>query len=301
MKFKARYSIGEMSEICNISKKTLRYYDKIGLIASHRQDYNNYRYYTHDSLLIVPVLKYYKQMGFKLDEMRSFIAGPPNVYSVLRYSFMEKIKELRKEQEEIGRKYASVKDWHDLISEAEMVIHYNIHEVSIKYVEPLKLLYQDQEFDNDIKGAIINIDFTNYVEERQNEITGPVFLSFSSFMDRLENKSRKIRIMQQVLRPCEDEYMAEFGGCMMATCYHIGPHETIHEVYTKIASWGRKHNYVLGPESYERCVTDYWTTSNSAQFVTEVMVRVSREGDPPRPDGPLRQNETPGPDAGTAD
>ena len=27
------YSIGEVSRICNVSKKTLRFYDKIGLIS----------------------------------------------------------------------------------------------------------------------------------------------------------------------------------------------------------------------------------------------------------------------------
>ena len=65
---KQQYSIGEMSQLCNVSKKALRFYDKIGLISSLRHDYNNYRLYTHDELLMVPVLKYYKQMGFKLDE-----------------------------------------------------------------------------------------------------------------------------------------------------------------------------------------------------------------------------------------
>lgn len=58
---KQQYSIGEMSRLCNVSKKALRYYDKIGLISSLRHDYNNYRMYTRDELLMAPVLKYYKQ------------------------------------------------------------------------------------------------------------------------------------------------------------------------------------------------------------------------------------------------
>lgn len=42
MKAKNRYSIGDVSRMCNISKKALRYYDKIGLIHSKREDFNNY-------------------------------------------------------------------------------------------------------------------------------------------------------------------------------------------------------------------------------------------------------------------
>ena len=92
---KQQYSIGELSQLCNVSKKALRFYDKIGLISSLRHDYNNYRMYTHDELLLVPVLKYYKQMGFKLDEMRKFISGRNgNVYSALRAAFEQKLDEL---------------------------------------------------------------------------------------------------------------------------------------------------------------------------------------------------------------
>jgi len=58
---KNRYTIGDMSSICNISRKALRYYEKIGLISSTRNDFNNYRYYTDDALLAIPVIKYYSR------------------------------------------------------------------------------------------------------------------------------------------------------------------------------------------------------------------------------------------------
>lgn len=278
MKYKERYSIGDMSQICNVSKKALRYYDKIGLITSKRQDYNNYRYYTSESLLAVPVIKYYKQMGFKLEEMKSFIEGNvPNVFKSMNDSFQGKIAELEAMQEEIRRKHVSVKDWADLIKEAKMVIENNIQEVSIKYVEAQELIFQEQEFEDDLKAAIINIDFTNYLEEIGNEITGPVILNFSSFTDRLKHNNQTIRIMQKGLAPPREEERFVFGGCMMLSCYHIGPHEALEETYQKMRSWARKHDYVIGEELFERYVTDYWTTRNSARFVTEVMVKVAKK------------------------
>lgn len=282
MKYKERHSIGEVSKICNVSTKALRYYDKIGLIHSERDSINNYRYYTNESLLAVPVIKYYKQMGFTLDEMRDFIEGNVDVegkiYKAIKRSFNSKIDELKKTQEETRRMYVSVKDWHDLILEAEMVIDNNIQEVAIKYVEASDYLYQDQLFKNDIMASIINIKFTNYVEKVHNEITGPVILNFHSFKDRMKNEHQKIRIMQKTLRECKEHEKIKFGGQMMISCYHIGSHETINGTYEKICSWSRKHGYTLGEESYERYVTDYWTTRNNAQFVTEVMMKVSRQG-----------------------
>lgn len=281
MKFQAKYSIGDMSRICNISKKALRYYDKIGLITTQRQDYNNYRYYTYEALLSVPVIKYYKQMGFTLEEMRAFIEGDcPNVYSTIQKSFLCKIKELETEQEAIRRKHASVNDWYDMVLEAEMVLENNIHEVSVKYIEPKILLFQEQEFDHlDIKGAIINIGWTNYIEDVGNEITGAVMINFSSFAARMNEENQTIKMMQETLLPCQEGATMKFGGCMMATCYHLGPHDTIHETYKRIGKWCRQFGYQHGEESFERYVADYWLTSNSSQFVTEVMVKVSRARD----------------------
>ncbi len=276
---KVMYSIGDMSKICNISKKALRYYDKIGLIKPRRQDYNNYRYYTTDCLLTVPVIKYYKQMGFKLDEILDCIQSQgDNVYRSIQSAFLSKIQELELEQNHIGRKYTSVKDWYDLIREAEMVIENTITDVSIKYLEQDELLFQDQTYENDIKASIINLEWTNYLEQMGNEITGPVILHFSSLKSRMNEDSQDIQILQKGLLPCPDEAKTAIGGCIMASCYHIGPHETIMDTYRKIFRWANSHGYGLAENSYERYVTDYWTTMNCEQFVTEILIKAYRPG-----------------------
>lgn len=281
MKFKNIYSIGDMSRICNISKKALRFYDKIGLISSYRKDCNNYRYYTKESLLTVPVIKYYKQMGFRLDEMKAFIEGDlPNGLKDIQQSFVAKIRELEILQQEIRIQHVSVSDWHNLIVEAETIIENNIQEVSIKFVNSQQLIFLEQVFESDIKSTIINIDFTNHLESIGNQITGPVFIKFSSFADRVENKKQMYTIMQKALLPCREEEVITFGGCIMISCYHVGPHEELVKTYNKIRAWAKEHDYVLGEELYERYVTDYWTTSNSAKFVTEVMLQgIKKQGE----------------------
>lgn len=227
--------------------------------------------------MAVPVIKYYKQMGFTLDEMRSFIEGNVrDVYRAMQRSFTAKIDELERTQEEIRRKYVSVKDWLALIVEAEMVIENDIREVSIKYVEPDDYLCMDQVFENNIEAAIINIEFTNHVEKLGNEITGPVILNFSSHRDRMRHDNQPVRILQKALLPVRPEYLCRMGGRMMLSCYHIGPHELIHESYKKMCAWARRHGYAVGDDSFERYVTDYWTTRNSSQFVTEIMMTVTK-------------------------
>ena len=59
------YSIGRVSEICNIPIKTLRYYDKINvMVPSIRQENNNYRYYSHDQMVRHFIIKRLRYLGF---------------------------------------------------------------------------------------------------------------------------------------------------------------------------------------------------------------------------------------------
>ncbi len=279
-----QYSIGELSKLCNVSRKALRFYDSIGLISSTRHDCNNYRVYTQDDLLHVLVLKYYKQMGFRLEEMRTLISGQGgNVCTDLRAAFERKLGELRQAQVELRRCEESVHDWHRLITEAETVISQGVCEVGVKYVEPMRLICQRQQYDGSaIRQTVINMSFMHYVEQTGNAITGPVMIRFSSLRDRLGGEPQTIHMMQNFLSPRRECDVIDFGGCIMASCYHVGPQDDIGRTYGRLIAWAKNNGYLTERGCCERCVVDYWTTSNEALHVTEVLVRVTR--DPARVD-----------------
>ena len=270
------YSIGKVEEICKITKKALRYYDKMGILSPDKvADESGYRYYSKKNLLSVPVIKYYKQSGFKLEEMRAFLQG--TTYDFFDKSFRTKIDELRELEKEINLKIRSVRDWHALIVEAQMVIENNVCDVSIKYIDERNLIFLNQNFNYDYMECIINIEFNNYIDSINNAITGPVIICFPSFEDKINGKCSKMKIMQETILKCKDEESIEFGGWLAASCYHIGTHETINETYIKIKEWAKEHDYICSEESYERYVTDYWTTKNTDKFVTEILIKIRRK------------------------
>lgn len=270
------YSIGEVGEICKLSKKAIRYYDKMGILSPDKvSGKSGYRYYNKRTLLSVPMIKYYKQSGFKLEEMKVFLEGTN--YSVFEKNFRDKIDELKDLENEISLKLESIKDWYDLIIEAQMVIENNTNDVSVKYLDSCRMIYLNQNFNYDYMDSIINIEFTNYIESRNNAITGPVIIQFPSFEDKMNGNCNKMKIMQKTILKHKENETVEFGGCMVASCYHIGSHETIYETYKKIKSWVETNGYIYEEDSYERYVTDYWTTKNSDKFVTEVMIKIRKK------------------------
>lgn len=67
-------SIGQFSKICAVSVKTLRYYDKIGLLKPIEVDkWINYRYYDESQLKHMLIINRLKRYGLSLTEIKSFL------------------------------------------------------------------------------------------------------------------------------------------------------------------------------------------------------------------------------------
>ena len=65
------YRIGEFSKITNLSIRTLRYYNDIGLLIPEEVDlFTNYRYYGKRNLEDVKIIEELKAVGFTLEEIR---------------------------------------------------------------------------------------------------------------------------------------------------------------------------------------------------------------------------------------
>lgn len=59
------YRIGEFSKMTDLSIRTLRYYDSIGLLIPYEIDrFTGYRYYTDDNLSEVYLIKLLRSVNF---------------------------------------------------------------------------------------------------------------------------------------------------------------------------------------------------------------------------------------------
>ncbi|MCW6676938.1 MerR family transcriptional regulator [Aerococcaceae bacterium NML130460] len=69
------YLIQEAARISGVSVRTLRYYDKIGLLKPNKMD-NQYRYYTNADLDRLQHILFYKYLGFPLREIQRLLSQP---------------------------------------------------------------------------------------------------------------------------------------------------------------------------------------------------------------------------------
>lgn len=273
---KKLYSIGEASKICNVSTKTLRFYDKIGVVTpDYVSDENGYRYYSDVTLLKIPVIKYYKQMGFKLEEMLGILSGES--YQGMEDNFRKKIIELNQIEQQVHNSYVSLNDWYELIKEAKMVSVQPAHPVFIKYQPTQEYAYLDQEFTYNYREAVINIPWTDYLASVHCSITGPVIIEYPSLRDKMNGFCRSSRIMQRIVGSCDDHTnIMTVEGRLVASVYHVGGYDNIKESYQKILDYTEEQGYICGDKSVERYVLDYWTSEITDEFVTEIIVPIRK-------------------------
>jgi DNA-binding transcriptional MerR regulator len=100
--------IGELSKRCGLSRDTIRFYEKHGLISIGRKErrFNNYKEYSEETLQRLMSVKLIKSFGFTLNEASDLLdmiemneATCNNVSDKIQMKVNlidEKIKELRK-------------------------------------------------------------------------------------------------------------------------------------------------------------------------------------------------------------
>lgn len=66
------YTIQKVSEIIGVSKVTLRYYDKVGILKAKRSK-NGYRIYDCSDIFILKNVIVLKQAGFSLEDIKALV------------------------------------------------------------------------------------------------------------------------------------------------------------------------------------------------------------------------------------
>lgn len=91
------YKIGEFSKMTNISIKTLRYYDKEGiLIPEKRSDKNAYRYYDEKDFQKAKFIRNLRELSFSIAEIKDVLNLVKDDYD-LSFILREKMKMIEKE------------------------------------------------------------------------------------------------------------------------------------------------------------------------------------------------------------
>lgn len=93
-------SVNEVSKLSGVSRRTLQYYDKIGLLPPSAVKESGYRQYDDESLRRLWSILFYKELGLSLDDIRLILENPKEMEKELmrhhKQILLEKQTQLQK-------------------------------------------------------------------------------------------------------------------------------------------------------------------------------------------------------------
>ncbi|ABP53550.1 MerR family transcriptional regulator [Salinispora tropica] len=70
------YSVGQVAKAAGVTVRTLHHYDEIGLLSPHGRSSAGYRRYNDMDLERLQLIRYYRELGFPLDEIATILDDP---------------------------------------------------------------------------------------------------------------------------------------------------------------------------------------------------------------------------------
>lgn len=252
------YSIGKVSKICDVSSRTLRYYEEVGLLRPDSiNEHNGYRYYSAESMYRVQMIRYLGDEGFTLEEIGEILREED--MTRLREIFAGKIRKTQETIDYYRRREESLKAWHDLFVEGEWVRRHD----GLSPTAFAEAAYKT---------------FSKHGGRAMVDVGGAVYVKFDSFRARMEGRPTPMAFMEHLQPDSRHrDHTIMMGGFTAVTGYHLGTLERVKETYAQLIEWAETHDYLLRGDVYERRVLDAYSTAEKDGYVTELLLPVQED------------------------
>ena len=273
MKSKMKFKIGEFSKLCQVTVKTLRHYEEIGLLVPFCVDeWTGYRYYNIDQLRRMNRIAYLKQLGFSLEEIiELFDEGKQYPDSVLIKAKIERCKD---EMERLMWRQAELAKLEDMLHKQENVME-KVFEKSLP-----SRVFATHRRKIDSYQELFNLCPNIIGPEMQRlgcECPAPEYC-FTVEYNEEYGVDIDIEYFEAVAERKEDSELIKFKELpevpVVLCINHYGAYEKLPETFAEFYAYVEAHGY----EATERprfCYIDgIWNKNSVEEWLTEIQLPV---------------------------
>ena len=264
------YRIGEFSTLSKTTIKTLRYYEKEGLlIPSFVDEETGYRFYETHQLLDLSKIISLRQIGMSISDIKKIQQGK-EIDKLLKSRKVEIESESSILQEQLSR------------------INYLLEGKDMKYETIVKEL---PSYDVYYKEGVIE-DFSKITEfilssAEECKKTNPNIkcilpdYCYVSYLDgEYKEKDIRIRYSQAVTEqgiPNETIKFEKLNPVEAICTYHKGSYTKLMEAYGFLMKWIEENGYEITEPIRERYIDGMWNKESEEDWLTEIQVPVKKK------------------------
>ncbi|MEG0958644.1 MAG: MerR family transcriptional regulator [Erysipelotrichaceae bacterium] len=265
-KYEMRFTTGQFAKLHHINKRTLHYYDSIGLFSPSIIGENSYRYYTYQQSTKLEMILTMRELNMSIEEIDAYLKNRSS--DAFQNIMNEKIKD-------IDQSIQQLKAIKSLLINKEkqcsICAHLDFNSIEIVECADEYLLlsksmsgaYDDQDFAVFVEHAgvnqnhrIFNLSYGSMISVEN--ILDKKYEEYSCFFTKMGNKNKK------------QLFLKEKGTYIRAYCKGDWIH--IPQTYERIVNYASKHQLKLSGYAYEEGLNEM-AIANMDEYITQIMIR----------------------------
>ena len=270
----SHYTIGETAGICNISTKTLRHYDRIGLLKPDYVDpVTGYRYYTHEQIIIINTITSLKSTGLGLAVIKEYLENRQldaflNIMKKQAKDLEAKIKELKKSRQTIEGNI-------QLLTELDSLQN---RQVELRYIPGRTILAGREHSPCNPRGLAARFSrLLTLAESIEPGINRPLSVIIHDHYTVFDPENADLEVYIEIKETDrKHKQIRKIPPGLYISTIHKGAYHTLVQGYKMMVAWTEENGYLITGPAAEIYHVSYRHTAGENNFITELQIPVKK-------------------------
>lgn len=260
-----KLTVSKFAKLHNINKRTLHYYDEIGLFSPQYIGENGYRYYDYRQSFVLENILMLKELHMSIDEIKQYLANPNvNDFMILSKQCLEDIDKqiayLQKTKEFLIWKQKQIEESQKIQDQDIVIID---REEEWIFCTPVPF------YELDVTSLFHHLSVVKEKESRR--IGCGSYLSLDKVYQHKYDEYDGFYTPMTCIDDRKDLICLEKGKYLCGYC--IGRFEKIPYLYEKMLAYAKKHFLKLKGYAYEIGLNEV-VLSCEDDYVTRILIRI---------------------------
>ncbi len=263
--------IGEFSKLSKTTVKTLRYYDKIGLLKPAFVDMEtSYRYYNEEQLSVIEQIHAFKSVGLANEDifkilhenapLNEILSAQKEELSILRNETERQIDGILKllSQEKEQEYVPTIKT----IKE-QIVFCSRTYVADISHIRAFILASMQELTRTNPEVSFPDPDYCCVIYPGESFRTNDIFIEYVQSVDRMgkDTPTIKFKTLEETT---------------VVSVTHCGGYETLRNAYISAVSFALENGFEVLPQARERYISGVWNCDDVKKWRTEIQLPIKK-------------------------
>lgn len=271
------YSIGQFAEMGNASIKQLRYLEEKGILKPKmRNRDNNYRYYTHDQLNQLVIIKTLRNLGVSFEDVVSILQSEDleHFSGVMRKHLYEAEQAVKTAM----RTYEQLSHYYMQLLTGSRISRENIPtaNISLVRVPPCKVAYTRYHVQVTAWELFIDrfFELQRICEKKNLQVTGGMCAIFhDGYLRQFHGATNDLETLFPIsVDVFPTQGIREYGGFDAVSAVHMGHYKDMEALYLGMQEWAAQNGHALSGCSVEKYIIGPDMALDPANYVTQLFI-----------------------------